>query len=329
VYSEPRDLDRADLVDALRRHWGIDAERLEYVPVGFGSHHWQAVDSGGARWFVSADDLRAGQHGGRDPDHVYVALDRAFRTAAALRDDAGLEFVQAPTASAEGTVLHRVGAPYAIRVEPFVAGEAGEFGDYEHADDRRRVGALVGRLHAASGRIPSELPGCEDFTLPGRRGLEAAVGQLDTSWGGGPFAEPTRGLLREHAGRIRERLHAYDERAATLLDDQVAWVLTHGEPHSANLMRTPDGGLRLLDWDTVLIGPRERDLWMVLDDDLTGWDEYRALAGAGDLDTETLALYRERWALAEICIYVSEFRRPHEETADTQVAWRELGAYLT
>ncbi len=33
----------------------------------FGSHHWQAVGADGARWFVSADDLRAGAGGGRSP----------------------------------------------------------------------------------------------------------------------------------------------------------------------------------------------------------------------------------------------------------------------
>jgi spectinomycin phosphotransferase len=327
MYSEPRDLARTDLVRALARHWAIDADRLEYVPVGFGSHHWEAVGPDGARWFVSVDDLRAGHHGGRAPEQVFAALDHAFRAAAALRDHAGLEFVQAPTRGG-GAVLHRIDARYAIRVEPFLDGEAGESGDYEHAADRRRVGRLVGRLHVASPRISAELPGREDFTLPGRGELEAAIGLLDTPWAGGPFAEPARRLLQEHAGRLRERLRTYDQRAAAVLDDQGTWVVTHGEPHSANVLRTPDGGLRLLDWDTLLIGPRERDLWMVLDDDLTGWEQYRDVAGDVDLNTQTLALYRERWALAEICIYVGEFRRPHEETEDTRVCWRELAAYL-
>ncbi len=58
VQSEPDDLDRAALAEALRRWWGIDAARLDYLPVGYGSHHWEAVGAGGSRWFVSADDLR-------------------------------------------------------------------------------------------------------------------------------------------------------------------------------------------------------------------------------------------------------------------------------
>ncbi len=49
-----------------------------------------------------------------------------------------------------------------------------------------------------------------------------------------------------------------------------------------------------------MIAPRERDLQMVLDDDLTGWDEYREIAGPVELDLEALGLYRRLWAPADM-----------------------------
>jgi spectinomycin phosphotransferase len=328
VYSEPTDLDRAALAEALRRRWRIRPSRLEYLPVGFGSHHWEAVDADGSRWFVSADNLRAHKHAGRAPDDVFAALDRAFRTAAALRDDAGLKFVLAPTPSDGGAVLHRLDGRYAVRVEPFVEGLAAESGEFEHACDRRRMGTLVGRVHAASRAIPPGLPGREDFVLPGREELRAALAQLDSDWDCGPFAEPARALLGAHAEEVHDRLRAFDQLAQRVGAVPASWVVTHGEPHNANVIREPGGGLRLVDWDTTLVAPRERDLWMTLDDDLTGWDEYREVTGSVPLNDEALGLYRERWALAEICIYVAEFRQSHEETEDTRASWRELGEYL-
>jgi spectinomycin phosphotransferase len=328
VYSEPLDLDRAALADALERQWNIGAARLDYLPVGFGSHHWEAVGADGSRWFVSADDLRAGHHAGRAPDDVFVMLDRAFRTAAALRDDAGLEFVLAPIRDDGGAVLRRLDTPYAIRVEPFVDGVSGEDGEFEGPDDRRRMGTLLGRLHSASASVPPGLPGREDFALPGREGLEEALAQLDTSWDHGPFAEPARALLRAHAGRVRDRLHAYDQLAGRVRDEPGPWVVTHGEPHSSNVILGAAGDPWLVDWDTMLIGPRERDLWMVLDDDRTGWDEYREVTGSVPLNGDALELYRERWALSEICEYVTEFRRRHEETEGTRASWEVLGEYL-
>ena len=328
VYTEPTDLDRAALADALEHGWRIRPAHLEYLPVGFGSHHWEAVGADGSRWFVSADDLRAHKHGGRAPDDVFAALDRAFRTAAALRDDAGLEFVLAPEPADGGAVLYRLNGRYAIRVEPFVEGVAAGSGEFECADDRRLMGTLVGRVHAASGAVPPGLPGREAYVLPGREALQAALAQPDSAWDSGPFAEPARALLRTHAEEIRERLRAFDQRAQRGGGDPASWVVTHGEPHSANVIREPGGGLRLADWDTTLVAPRERDLWMTLDDDLTGWDEYREVTGSVTLNDEALGLYRERWALAEICMYAAEFRQPHDETDDTRASWDELREYL-
>lgn len=329
VYSEPADLDRSALADALRRHWGIDPVRLEYQPVGFGSHHWKAVAGVGSRWFVSCDDLAEGHHAGRASDQAYVALDRAFRTAVALRAEAGLEFVLAPAPSAGGDVLHRLDRRYAIRVEPFVDGWAGKDGEYERPEERRSAATLVGRIHDATAAIPAGLPSREDFALPGRAALDQALGRLGMPWTAGPFAEPARVLLRECERSVWTRLRTYDRLARELGERSRPWVVTHGEPHSANLIREPDGGLRLVDWDMVLVAPPERDLWMVLDGALTGWDEYRAVAGGRvELDAAALSLYRERWALGEICECVARFRRPHEETEDTRAAWEDLGRYL-
>jgi thiamine kinase-like enzyme len=319
VLTEPRDLDRTALADALQRHWNIRSAALRYLPVGFGSHHWEAVGEDGSRWFVSADAAT---------EEVFARLAGAFRTAAWLRDDAGLEFVQAPVPSADGAVLHRLDGRYAVRVEPFVDGTATESGDFEDSDDRRRVATLVGRVHAASASLPDGLATQEDFTLPARRSLEEALAALDEPWETGPFAEPARTLLRRNADDVLDRLLAYDRRAVRVRNDG-SWVLTHGEPHSANVIREPSGGLLLVDWDTALIGPRERDLWMVLDGDLNGWEQYREAAGSVSLDEGALALYREKWALTEIAEYVSEFRRPHTDTEDSRGGWTELGEYLT
>jgi spectinomycin phosphotransferase len=326
VYSEPQDLDRAVLADALRRHWSITAERLDYVPIGFGSHHWEAIGADGSRWFVTADNLES--RAGRLPNDVLVALNRAFATAVALRDQAALEFVLAPITSAQGATLERIGPRYTMHVEPFIDGTAGEDGEFQHPDERLEVATLVGRVHAASAVLPNGLARREDFALSGRAELEAALTAPDLPWGPGPFAEQARELLRGNADGVRKRLCTYDRVAARILADPVGWVVTHGEPHSANVVRDAAGGLLLVDWDTALIGPPERDLWMVLDADMTGWDEYHAVTHADRPNEEILSLYEERWALAEICEYATLFRQSHNESADTRAALEEFGHYL-
>jgi hypothetical protein len=82
--------------------WGLRDPRLDYLAVGFGSHHWRAIDSRGTRSFFTVDDLEADFRAAPDTDSTFAALDRAFRTAALLRDDATLEFVLAPLFDRDG-----------------------------------------------------------------------------------------------------------------------------------------------------------------------------------------------------------------------------------
>jgi spectinomycin phosphotransferase len=325
VRTEPNDLDRADVAAALRAGWGLRDAALTYVPEGGGSHHWRCA-AGGEEWFVSADDLTATFHAAADEDSAFAALVRAYATAAALRG-AGLEFVVAPLPDGEGRVLRRLGRRYAVRVAPVIPGAPGEFGVYS-AEDRRRVAGLVGRLHAASARVADAGTGTADLAVPSRAGLMAAIAEIGRRWDAGPLAEPARALLAPRALEVRRRLEEHDDGAARVRARSAAWVVTHGEPHGGNVIFDPDGGLHLIDWDTALLAPRERDLHMVLGADLTGWDEYRAAAGDVELDREALDLYRRMWALADIASFVAQLRRPHADTVDMQHALGALEFYL-
>jgi len=326
VRTEPTDLDRSDLAAALADGWGLAGAELEYVPEGGGSHHWRCR-AGGRERFVSVDDLTATFHAATDQDAAFAALARAYGTAGALRDRAGLEFVVAQIPDREGRPLRRLGRGYAVRVEPVIAGEPGAFGEYAPAD-RRDVAALVARLHAASDRVPAGVPQVADLRIPSRAALEIALADVARPWSSGSWAEPARALLAARADEMAERLAEHDAVAARVLETRARWVVTHGEPHGGNLIRDPDGRLHLIDWDTAMVAPRERDLQMVLDDALTGWDEYRSAAGPVELDHEALGLYRRLWALADIASFVTTLRRPHAETTDMRHAYEALVHYL-
>jgi spectinomycin phosphotransferase len=156
-----------------------------------------------------------------------------------------------------------------------------------------------------------------------------ALHDLDRDWDSGPFAEPARNLLQVSAHEFERRLQEYDELAAAVHESSDSWVITHGEPHRANVIRDPLGGIHLVDWDTTLIAPRERDLQMVLDQDLTGWDGYSKLARVASLNHEALQLYPRWWELADIAVFVAGFRQPHKRTADTVASWEILRGCLT
>jgi hypothetical protein len=72
-----------------------------------------------------------------------------------------------------------------------------------------------------------------------------------------------------------------------------------------------------------LIAPRERDLWSLTLEEPASLHHYAAMAGVTPLPN-LLELYRLRWDLAEVSVYVSLFRAPHADTADTRVVWDGL-----
>jgi spectinomycin phosphotransferase len=323
VLTEPTDLDRGEFVRLLERRWGLRDVELEHLPVGFGSHHWLARDSQGTRRFVTADDLDATFQRGPDADSSFAALERAFSTTSALRDQVQLEFVVAPLPDDEGAVIRRLSRRYAVTVSPFIEGTSGVFGSYEPRE-RRRMGQILGRLHAATEQVPAGVPHKEDFAVPSRDALREALEDLDRPWASGPFGEPARQLLRGSAHGIEPLFREYDRLVTEVRGTADSWVITHGEPHNANVLRDDHGGEFLVDWDTTLVAPRERDLRMVLDRDLTGWAEYVDVAGPVSLNPRALRLYELWWDLADIGIFVEHFRGPHERTEDDLAKWRVL-----
>ena len=103
-------------------------------------------------------------------------------------------------------------------------------------------------------------------------------------------------------------------------------MITHGEPHASNVMLTPSGP-RLVDWDTALFAPPERDLWMLADEDDSVLPAYMAATGV-EIDDHALDLYRLWYDLAEIGGYLTLFRSRHGETADTEESWVNLVEFL-
>jgi hypothetical protein len=87
-------------------------------------------------------------------------------------------------------------------------------------------------------------------------------------------------------------------------------------------MRISEGWV-LIDWESALLAPPERDLWSL--DAGDGWvlDRYTDATGTRP-DATALELYRIRWDLADIGGYVSRFRAPHARTADDDKSWEDL-----
>jgi spectinomycin phosphotransferase len=307
-------LETSALIDLLADGWDFNAETVQYSAVGGGSYHWVVEDRDGRRAFVTADDLDRKTWLGDARESVFDGLEGAFATAVALRD-AGLDFVVAPIPTRRGETVARVGPRHTVALFPFVDGHPGTFGHYESAG-RAALRAMLAELHRTTPAVASVAHRI-DLDLPGRARLEAALRDLDQTWTGGPLSEPARQTLARHSSYLAELLALGDQLSVEVARRSTNWVVTHGEPHGGNIMRTGESHV-LVDWDTVALAPPERDLWMLVDEDVTGHE----------LDEVAVSFFRLRWDLDDIVAFTDELRSPHQRSKDTEKAYDALTFYL-
>ena len=319
VFTRPRSVHDTAVREAVRDGWGFDAVGVDYLAAGFGSHHWIATDAQGSRRFVTVDDLAAKEFLGQGAEDAFAGLVTAFAVARELHD-LGLDWVVAPQADRAGNVVRRLDEAYSIAVFPYLDGATSP----EYASERERmdVADLLSELHLHPPL--RQVARVDPLRLPNHSDLDSALKSLDEPWvGGGPYADRASELLRAHALGVRWSLRTYGQLTTEALRDTSSWTLTHGEPHTRNVMRTGDG-LRVIDWDTLLLAPPERDLWMLVGSAGDPVAKRYARATGRRVDQELLDLYALWWDLCEVAMYVAVFRSPHEDTEDMRVSWGGL-----
>ena len=313
--SPPRDLAVPDLERAVAAAWGIAAVSSRYVPEGGGSHHWTFIDGDDVTHFVTVDDLDDKSWMGDDRDTVFTGLTQALRTSLALRNEAGLDFVVAPTPATDGEPTVRVTDRYTVSAFPFLDGVSPRFGRYEDAWLRSRAVELIAAVHSASTIVDHVAP-VHILGFNGQRDLAELLDRPATRWDGGPFGERARGSFLAHAAALGDLLRRFDalaERTSEARAENI--VVTHGEPHAANLM-TVDEVVLLIDWDTVGLAPPERDLWMIVSEQQDARRYERATGHR--IDADLLTLYELRWFLDDLGSAARMFRGAHVTDADTQ-----------
>lgn len=297
MQEPPAELSDSTVLAAVRAGWDDRTDQIVHLDVGFGAHHWRAGDGVTPRLFVTYD-----RFGSR---HRPETLESAYEAATALA--AALEFVVAPLRSRQGRVLLPIGHG-ALSCTPWVAGQV--VGEGPLTDRRTALANIadLARLHACAppGRLRRWQP------MAASELVDRLSGEADRTWRTGPFGESARRAVAAAMSAIQCWVRRYRVRADEATDRP--WVVTHGETHTRNQLRT-EAGIRFVDWESLLLAPRERDLSTLVQ------------AGYGsevDADPAMVELFDLEWRLSEIDEYARWFAAPHAGTADDAIAYRGL-----
>jgi spectinomycin phosphotransferase len=217
-------------------------------------------------------------------------------------------------------------------VFPLLCGDAGRWGEPLPAPERDELVTMLAALHGTRPAAVQLAPAATSISW--RDDLETTLREVGHPWTGGPLAEPARALVAAAGGQVHRGLARWD-RWADAIAKSAGLVITHGEPHPGNVMRTGartgDRGrteLRLIDWDTAGLALPERDLWLVATEAGEELRRYAELTGRA-IDRDALAAYRLRWSLDDISSFARQLRAPHRPTPGAEHALRALRISLS
>lgn len=313
---EPRDLTGETVLELARSQWGLKPVAIAPQRVTGSAYHWVLARRSGPRWFATAENPAAllGPTSGSAQEHTDAreeALEAAGQAAWDLAS-AGLGFVCAPLPARRGGYVVRHGR-YLVRMTRYLAGEAGT---EQFADDAQRavVCSHLGQLHATE--APAGCPRWEP-DLASAQALTDLLADLDSHrWLSGPYGRAARDLLEGAAPVLRERVHRHGQ-VAREVAGAPGWVVTHGEPVGPNVL-WQTGGAALLDWESVAVAPRERDLGPVLRDADTAGPLAAYVTGGGtaDVTEDCMDLVELDRTLRVVAFAGWRFSRPHDGGCD-------------
>jgi spectinomycin phosphotransferase len=140
------------------------------------------------------------------------------------------------------------------------------------------------------------------------------------------FPDPIAAQMAAFLRAKRDDISHMVERAEALGDALRARppepVLCHADLHAANVLIDTDGALYVVDWDTLIFAPKERDLMFIGGGIGGAWNSAQEEAwfyqgyGQTDIDPLALAYYRYERFVEDVAEYSEQLLLTNEGGAD-------------
>jgi spectinomycin phosphotransferase len=246
----------------LQDHYHITPATIDFLPLGKDSRAgaYRVTNASGISYFLKVTSRSLYKPGCLVPRHLH---------------DQGIAGVVAPIPTRNNALWTAVG-DWTMVAYPYVDGELG----WATMTDEfwNATGTVLKQIHEV------ELPASGFDGL--RResfdpslyasSLEEIEAQLAVSTATATASERTlRASWTRYRPRIRALLSALSQLAAVLRGQASRSVICHADLHPNNLLRKGEGEVYVVDWDDVMLGPRERDFIFVGDP-----PDHPGLAGA-------------------------------------------------
>lgn len=235
----------------------------------------------------------------------------------------GVAQVIAPLPNHAGRLWTPLGT-YNLVLSPFVEGKNG-FEQPLSAQQWIELGTVLRQIHTAAlpAAILNGIPH-EQFSPFFRDKARAFQSLAQQHVFRDPVAAVFAAFMRDKQIELNALLDYADALAQVVKGKQLPLTLCHGDIHVGNVLLTPDGSLYIVDWDTLMLAPVERDLMFmgagIGTNTLYSPDEQAAyfFQGYGQYpsDQAALAYYRCERIVQDVYAYCQQILMTAGDSAD-------------
>ena len=243
------DLRDEKIISCLRDAYGIDVATIAFLPLGadFNTAVYRVTTSNQMDYFLK---LRSGKF-----------LEASVSVAKHLAD-IGIKQVIPPILTKLGQLYSGLGSFKAI-LYPYVEGRNGVEAKLSE-DQWVQFGAAIKRLHSTD--IPSSITNGvprETFSSKWRETVKAFLVRIESEVFEEPVAVKMAEFLKSKSSEILKLVDRAEELAITIQKQPLEYILCHADIHGWNLIVDKEAALYIVDWDTLIFAPVERDLMFV------------------------------------------------------------------
>jgi spectinomycin phosphotransferase len=242
-------LEDEKIARGLRDAYGLNVEKISFLPIGadFNTAVYKVSTSNQTDYFLK---LRRGEF-----------IDSAVLVPKYLSDQ-DIKQVIPPLVSKTGQLWVSLASFKAI-LYPYVEGRNG----VETKLSKKQwieFGETMKKFHSID--IPSTLTSSvpqERFSSKWRETVKAFLGRIENEIFEEPVATKMALFLKSKSSQILELIDRAENLAIALQKQPLEYILCHADIHGWNLIVDKEGALYIVDWDTLIFAPKERDLMFI------------------------------------------------------------------
>lgn len=294
------DLQDKEIVRCLQSAYGLDITTLSFLPLGadFNTAVYRLTANNKAEYFLK---LRSNEF-----------LEASVSVPKYLAN-VGIKQVIPPLATKTGQLWTNL-ASYKAILYPYISGHNGTEAKLSK-DNWMQFGAAIKKLHSTQipASITKNIPQ-ETFSSKWLETVKAFLIRMENEVFQEPVALKMVNFLQSKSAEILKIIEQAQALAITIQKQSLEYVLCHADMHGWNLIVDKEASLYIVDWDTLIFAPKERDLMFIgagiWDSRLTATQEeslfYQGY-GQAKINHDAIAYYRfERIIqdIGEYCKYI-------------------------